>query len=236
MFTGKIYKITNNFNNKIYIGQTIKSLICRLRGHYHMSQNGNTKYTKFLIDMKDKKISDYTIIEIHSIDAEEREVLNNKLNEMEAYYIKKYKEDGYDLYNILPGRRLSGDIMHLMDEKDRCEINNKRKTSLRKFFDNNPNARRGSNNSMYGKTHSDEVKYKLSELRKSQIGRNSNRSRRFLNLENNEIVYGYNELSNLLEIKISVCGNRVRSQIKEGKNVIEIYDKSGKIRMFKIIK
>jgi group I intron endonuclease len=33
LIDGKIYKITNTINKKIYIGQTIKSIIDRFKGH-----------------------------------------------------------------------------------------------------------------------------------------------------------------------------------------------------------
>ena len=86
---GYIYKITNQINNKSYIGQTINSIKERMRKHYDHSLEATTgidyaiyKYGK----------DNFTVEEICQCD-------DSQLDELERYYIELYNtyKNGYNL-------------------------------------------------------------------------------------------------------------------------------------------
>lgn len=89
-----IYKITNNINNKVYIGLTTCSLDYRWRRHLTEYRNQNN--TKHLYKaMRKYGIDNFSIEQIDETDD------FRELGEMERYYIKSYKSTnplyGYNL-------------------------------------------------------------------------------------------------------------------------------------------
>lgn len=90
MKTGKIYIITNDVNDKVYIGQTVQSLNRRLSQHFCKSKTRNQK-----ISIAIREIGK----EHFSIKLLEDNIEQNKLKEKEEEYIKKYNsvENGYNL-------------------------------------------------------------------------------------------------------------------------------------------
>jgi len=112
-----IYKVTNNINGKIYIGQTINSLDKRWKRH-------TWKCTINKISMAiTKAISKYgkenfTIEEIDKADS------IKELNEKEIHYIKLYNSLSPNGYNLTTG----GDNKRLSDEtKNKISNSNKGK-------------------------------------------------------------------------------------------------------------
>ena len=90
---GFIYKITNLINQKIYVGQTTKSIEVRFKSHY---QNPS-RYS--LIDKAIKKYGK----ENFQIELLE-EVENEKLNDKEIFYIKELKSKSeFNNYNLTDG-------------------------------------------------------------------------------------------------------------------------------------
>lgn len=98
-----IYKIKNNINNKVYIGQS-KDIIKRWKNHYYASKSYNGKGGKSLLYKAIQKYGEgsFSLKVIESIEIYSKE----KLDKLEIYYIKKYKsisvKDGKG-YNISPG-------------------------------------------------------------------------------------------------------------------------------------
>lgn len=83
---GKIYKITNKINNKVYIGQTMQSLEKRFQKHCWAA---NSKFDKYHHNMAIKQAirkygKENFIIELIE------EVEQDKLDEREAYWISYY--------------------------------------------------------------------------------------------------------------------------------------------------
>lgn len=75
---GYIYKITNNINGKVYIGQTIKTVEKRFRQHIN---NSNKPYFSQIIlykAMNKYGIENFSVEKIEEID-------NSLLNEREKY-------------------------------------------------------------------------------------------------------------------------------------------------------
>lgn len=121
---GIIYKATNKINGKSYIGQTIKKLSERKRGHKWHSKN-NTKF-HFYNALRKHGWENFSWKIIEQIPVE-------KLNDREVYFIEKY--DTYDNgYNTTTG----GNQQYTFPEK----VKNKIRLS-----------KMGSKNPMYGKKH-----------------------------------------------------------------------------------
>lgn len=94
-----IYKITNNINNKMYIGQTIRDIDERWYEHCKKSSKKHSLLTRAILKYGKQNFN----IEI----LEKAENLK-KLNELEIYYINKYNSlDKKNGYNICLGGSLT---------------------------------------------------------------------------------------------------------------------------------
>lgn len=89
---GKIYIITNDINNKVYIGQTTQKLSKRFNGHccYSKSDRSSNMYIKRAIHKYGKDKFHTSLLEEVSIE---------RLNEREKYWITYYDSynNGYNL-------------------------------------------------------------------------------------------------------------------------------------------
>lgn len=85
---GIIYIITNKVNSKVYIGQTRKALSERMR--HHFSKYETCTKLKKAIEQYGKDNFIYNVLEL---------VPYSKLNDREAFYIKRYNsiENGYNI-------------------------------------------------------------------------------------------------------------------------------------------
>lgn len=91
-----IYKITNDINDKVYIGQTIKSLDERIRNHRSSMMSGVDTHL-------------YNAMRKYGWEHFKFEILvetdnQSTLNELEAYYINKFDSIRHG-YNMIPGGR-----------------------------------------------------------------------------------------------------------------------------------
>lgn len=94
---GYIYKITNTLNDKVYIGQTIKTVQKRFTQH---KNNSNKEYFSQIVLYK--AFNKYGIENF--ICEEIEEVPNDKLDEREKYWIEYY-DSYFDGYNSTLGGR-----------------------------------------------------------------------------------------------------------------------------------
>lgn len=93
----KIYKITNINNNKVYIGQTTRSLKTRMYDHIAKANSGmQRKLQKAIVEFGKEKFK----IEQICICSDAKTA-----DELELYYIKKYNsiENGYNTRNLAAG-------------------------------------------------------------------------------------------------------------------------------------
>ena len=90
--TGKIYKIVNSENDKVYIGSTIKALKNRLAEHRYHSKVQNSSWCKAMQRIGCDKFSielvkDFPCENRMELEAEERKT------------IRQFQKDGVELYN-----------------------------------------------------------------------------------------------------------------------------------------
>ena len=88
MNTGFIYKIFNDVNEKVYIGQTTQSIKARWSGHKHDMQTTDSHLYRAMRKYGIDNFHIEIIVECH----------RDELNELEIYYINKYDSiaNGYN--------------------------------------------------------------------------------------------------------------------------------------------
>jgi group I intron endonuclease len=147
-----VYKITCKTNNKIYIGQTNKTLEERLRKHFNFAftEVERSKNHKFARAIRKYGKEAFYIEEIERVNSQE------ELDEREFYWINYYNavEEGYN--SRADKGKCGGDTLSQHWNKD--EISEKLRAS--KVGDNNPMKTHGylvsgERNGMYGKHGSD---------------------------------------------------------------------------------
>lgn len=111
MFKGYIYKITNNINNKVYIGQTTRTVSIRYKNHLYNAQRGRREHLYEAIrTYGGNNFSVETLAEAFS---------KEKLDELEIYYIAFYEsrnpQKGYNIA-LGGGRGLLG-YNHSLESK-----------------------------------------------------------------------------------------------------------------------
>lgn len=98
-----IYKVTNIKNNKIYIGQTSKSLLERKSGHERDSIRLNRKTVYFHNALKSYGFDNFKWEVLHRCDNQE------ELDSFEKYYIQLYESCNKDKgYNLKYGGKAGG--------------------------------------------------------------------------------------------------------------------------------
>ena len=97
MVGGYIYKITCLANGKMYIGQTIKPIEKRFRGHLRDAKNGSGYYLHSAIRKYGPE--NFTVEEVSSYMAETKKELKILLDETEKKYIQEFNsfKNGYNL-------------------------------------------------------------------------------------------------------------------------------------------
>lgn len=131
VYKGWIYMWTNNVTNKMYIG---KSNNIKMRKQWFLEFDSH--YAGPHIDRARKKYPDakywdYKILE--ELEEDDRQVLNQKLNELEISYIKLYKANDKSCgYNISSGGTW-GDTWAALSDKEREQRIEKRKTTIKKL-------------------------------------------------------------------------------------------------------
>lgn len=122
---GYIYKITNDINNKIYIGQTVNTIEKRWRQH---KCNSTKEYFSQVVLYK--AINKYGIEHFHIEEIEKVE--NGKLDEREKYWIKYYDSYNHGYNSTIGGREVA---LYDFDEqqiiRDYLELKTARKVALK---------------------------------------------------------------------------------------------------------
>lgn len=113
-YYGYIYKIINDINNRVYIGQTIQNYKARWKEHITKSNNKKTNMA-ITRAMNLYGSEHFELIPIETIYSDTKEELIQLLNNKESFYISYYKslcsENGY---NIISN---GGSYQHLRKSK-----------------------------------------------------------------------------------------------------------------------
>ena len=137
-----VYKITNLVNNKVYIGQTTKTLQSRKLRHIQDANNNvDTYFARAILKYGANSFKWQVICICPNMDS---------LNKTEQYYIAYYNSmDNTVGYNLQSGGKY-------------CIMSDRTKEKLSRI-------RRGKNHPMYGKKHSLEARKKIKEAMRSRI-------------------------------------------------------------------
>lgn len=185
-----IYKITNNINGKVYVGQTVRTLEERRAEH--------KRHAKIVVG---KAIRKYGIENFTFVVVEEASSIE-ELNELEIKWIAHYNCIIPNGYNQCYGGENTVGFNH-------------RNESKKKMSEKKTQQYQGDGNPFFGKTHSDEQKAKWSKERKgrdlskaTQASLESVR-RKVVNLDTGELFDSVREAAsnyNLKETHVSrVC-------------------------------
>jgi len=174
-----IYKCTNLLNNKIYVGQTIRPLKKRIKGHLIEPKSTNHFYCALKrYGLKNFK---WEVIDTASSQTE----LNNK----ERYWIKVlHSMDPSIGYNLMEG---GGSCTRSLETRKKMSLArlgkepwNKGKTNVyseetkRKMSTTKKGTHLGPSNPFFGKRHSEETKRKISLANKGKPGHTLNKGRK----------------------------------------------------------
>ena len=107
MWEGYIYKIVNDINDIVYIGQTITTLRNRFYGHKSTAKNKPFSCI-FASAIHKYGIEHFNIIEIDKIEHKDKKYVQDKLNQLEIQYIADFKANGIELYNMTIGGESQG--------------------------------------------------------------------------------------------------------------------------------
>lgn len=118
-YTGYIYKITNDINKKVYIGQTIATIADRWHGHMSSALNEKRYKSALYNAMRKYGREKFHIKEISNFTKATKEELIDTLNIEEQKYIKQYQslitQNGYNLEKGGNNKKVPGRKVHKYD-------------------------------------------------------------------------------------------------------------------------
>lgn len=121
---GKIYKITNNINDKVYIGQTIQTIKTRFKNHLATARCNNS-HSSAPIYRAIKKYGE----ENFSIEIVEDNIPSELLDEREQYWIQYY-DSYYSGYNATLGGQGKGSRIYDYQKIVNYYLNNNKSSIL----------------------------------------------------------------------------------------------------------
>jgi group I intron endonuclease len=97
MATGYIYKITCKANGKVYVGQTLRSILIRFKQHVRCAENGTDNYI-FHNAIRKYGAKNFSYEELERYEDENKDSLKTVLDEAEKRIIKQYDsfKSGYN--------------------------------------------------------------------------------------------------------------------------------------------
>ena len=169
MVNGYIYKIENTVNGKFYIGSTVKPKL-RKRDHFTRLRGNRHNNTKLQSAWNYYGENNFTLTVIEVLE----NVESNQLIEREQFYLDNHKPH----YNLSPNASNSGRI--LSEETKRKISATKKKAGLvtegfkgkvhtEKTKSAMRDKRKGEKNFMFGKTHTEEARRKISITHQNKV-------------------------------------------------------------------
>ena len=118
MYEGYIYKIYNDINNKVYIGQTITTIDKRFSQHISDANHKNIN-SRLYNAIRKYGEQYFHISEIKKIERITKYELKTKLNELEIFYIDEYNSCSSEYgYNIDIGGNSNSSCYKQIDQYD----------------------------------------------------------------------------------------------------------------------
>lgn len=119
-FKGFIYCISCSVTDKVYIGQTVKTIEDRFATHVRNSKNGR-KY-KLYLAMRKHGYENFTVEEVMWVEVPTKQKLKQKLDYLEKHFIQRYntRKNGYNMTDGGDGqlgRECSEEIKQRLSEK-----------------------------------------------------------------------------------------------------------------------
>lgn len=99
-YEGFIYKIANDIDDVFYIGRTYRTIEKRWKEHQDYSQDHNTNLYR---GMRKYGIEHFHISMIEKFSSTSKDEIKQLSYDKEKYWIKYYKDNGYELYNMNDG-------------------------------------------------------------------------------------------------------------------------------------
>lgn len=99
LYTGYVYMIYNNVNDKVYIGETLQKITTRFKQHIQKALNQNRDYDGHLFRAIRKYGKEHFFIkEIDKVTGLDRNKVKEEIQKLEIYYIAKYNSctNGYN--------------------------------------------------------------------------------------------------------------------------------------------
>jgi len=161
MKIGIVYLITNNVNNKKYVGVTTLKL--NRRWDSHKSDSKRLKYPLYR-SIRKYGINNFSIKPIKVIRHKNKNVIIEKLNKLEIKYIKKYKsfiEWNKGGYNLTRG----GNISNISENSRKKQS----KTMKERYIDNPTLSKEYGNRIKMAYKNKPELRKKLSEAQKCRF-------------------------------------------------------------------
>jgi len=236
-----IYKITNEINGKVYIGQSV-DINKRKREHLNNYKREENKHYALYKAINKYGVNNFKFEVVCECSIEE-------LNDLEVKYINlynSYKNNGYNM--TLGGGGVRG-LKPWLGRKHTQETKNKiRESRMGKKFSNETieklriinkgNKRRlgkshreetieklsrlnrGENNAMFGKSHSQETKEKISAAKK---GKGNSRSRKIICLNDMKIFNSMIETANYYNVRLDSLSDVCRGKYMKTKGYRFMY-------------
>lgn len=194
----KIYQIRNIVNDKIYVGSAVNfpnrksQHLCLLRKNKHPNQHIQNSWNKH-------QEHDFVFELLEHVDDKQ------KLIEREQFYIDTLIPE-FNIHRIA-GSRTTGRWVELYDETE-ADIR------FLKYKETHKGLHAGENHGMFGKTHTDKVKKKLSLLASSRVGEKANR---YVNVDMNQLQTLVNqklsikEIAKIMNLSIFIVSKRIKA-------------------------
>lgn len=161
-----IYKIENQVNGKLYVGQTTKTILERWKAHLFIARGGKEKYPAQFFAIH-AAIVKYGENSFHIQCLDQTDSLD-ELNEKEIFWINNLRQT-HTLYNLTDGGK--GSAGHSCPETAKQKISQANSGENNPFFGKKHSVEtlRKFREDRQGKTHTDDTKKKISKSHKGNI-------------------------------------------------------------------